>query len=147
MTASACRSTPSGWSAVGFSGRRRLTGSSRSARRSWPICSMGSTGETRFAPGARGPPAERPTQSNRGVANCLTLWLRTLRVPGCEIIGPVVTTPEDLPNDIAALQAALLAERAKRIEGEARTARVEAELAVAKAKASDDQALIAHQQL
>jgi transposase len=59
----------------------------------------------------------------------------------------VVTTPEDLPNDIAALQAALLAERAKRIEGEARTARVEAELAVAKAKASDDQALIAHQQL
>jgi len=58
-----------------------------------------------------------------------------------------VTTPEDLPNDIAALQAALLAERAKRIEGEARTARVEAELAVAKAKASDDQALIAHQQL
>jgi transposase len=59
----------------------------------------------------------------------------------------VVTTPEDLPNDIAALQAALLAERAKRIEGEARTARVEAELAVAKAKASDDQALITHQQL
>jgi transposase len=59
----------------------------------------------------------------------------------------VVTTPEDFPNDIAALQAALLAERAKRIEGEARTARVEAELAVAKAKASDDQALIAHQQL
>jgi len=59
----------------------------------------------------------------------------------------VVTTPEDLPNDIAALQAALLAERAKRIEGEARTARVEAELAVATAKASDDQALIAHQQL
>ncbi len=59
----------------------------------------------------------------------------------------MVTTPEDLPSDIAALRAALLAERAKRIEGEARTARVEAELAVAKAKASDDQALIAHQQL
>ena len=59
----------------------------------------------------------------------------------------MVTTPEDLPDDIAALQAALRAERAKRVEGEARTARVEAELAVAKAKASDDQALIAHQQL
>jgi transposase len=52
----------------------------------------------------------------------------------------VTTTLEDLPDDIAALRAALIAERA-------RAARVEAELAVAKAKASDDQALIAHQQL
>jgi transposase len=51
-----------------------------------------------------------------------------------------VTTTDDLPNDIAALQAALIAERD-------RAARVEAELAVAKAKASDDQALIAHQRL
>jgi transposase len=51
-----------------------------------------------------------------------------------------VTTPETLANDIAALRAALLAERE-------RAARVEAELAVAKAKASDDAALIAHQQL
>jgi transposase len=60
---------------------------------------------------------------------------------------PVTTTPEDLPDDIAALQAALVAERAKRIEEAARAARIEAELAVAKAKASDDQAVIAHQQL
>jgi transposase len=51
-----------------------------------------------------------------------------------------VTTPETLPNDIAALQAALLAERE-------RAARIEAELAVAKARASDDAAVIAHQQL
>jgi len=51
-----------------------------------------------------------------------------------------VTTTDDLPDDIAALQAALIAERA-------RAARVEAELAVAKARASDDQALIAHQRL
>ena len=51
-----------------------------------------------------------------------------------------MTTPETLPDDIAALQAALIAERA-------RAARIEAELAVAKAKASDDQALIAHQRL
>ena len=56
------------------------------------------------------------------------------------IIGPVTTTADDLPNDIAALQAALIAERD-------RAARVEAELAVAQAKASDDQALIAHQRL
>ena len=48
--------------------------------------------------------------------------------------------PHRLPDDIAALQAALIAERA-------RAARVEAELAVAKARASDDQALIAHQRL
>jgi transposase len=59
----------------------------------------------------------------------------------------MTTTPEDLPGDIAALQAALVAERGKRIEDAARAARVEAELAVAKAKASDDQALIARQQL
>jgi transposase len=58
-----------------------------------------------------------------------------------------VTTPETLPDDIAALQAALLAEREKRLEEAARAARIEAELAVAKAKASDDAAVIAHQQL
>ena len=55
--------------------------------------------------------------------------------------------PDDLPDDIAALQTALAAERAKCIEEAARAVRVEAELAVAKAKAADDQALIAHQQL
>src|SRR3954454_15569794 len=47
---------------------------------------------------------------------------------------------EDLPEDIDALRAALLAERA-------RAARVEAELAVSRAKAADDEALIAHQRL
>ncbi|MBA0087694.1 MAG: IS66 family transposase [Acidobacteria bacterium Pan2503] len=52
----------------------------------------------------------------------------------------MTTTADDLPDDIAALQAALIAERA-------RAARVEAELAVAKARASDDQAVIAHQRL
>src|ERR1019366_1794491 len=47
---------------------------------------------------------------------------------------------EAFPNDIDALKAALIAEAA-------RAAHAEAELAVARAKASDDQALIAHQQL
>src|ERR1700721_1081300 len=47
---------------------------------------------------------------------------------------------DDLPDDIDALKTALLAERD-------RAARVAAELAVAQARASDDQALIAHQQL
>ena len=58
-----------------------------------------------------------------------------------------MTTPDTLPDDIAALQAALLAEREKRLEEAARAARIEAELAVAKAKTADDEALIAHQRL
>ena len=52
----------------------------------------------------------------------------------------MVARREDLPEDIDALRAALLAERA-------RAARVEAERAVARAKASDDAVLIAHQRL
>src|SRR3954467_4752877 len=48
--------------------------------------------------------------------------------------------PEDLPEEIDTLRAALLAECA-------RAARVEAELAMARAKASDDEALIAHRRL
>jgi hypothetical protein len=56
----------------------------------------------------------------------------------------MAATRKDLPDDIDALRAALIAERAKRIDEAARAARVEAELAVAKAKASDDAAVIAH---
>jgi len=51
-----------------------------------------------------------------------------------------MATRQDLPEDIDALRAALITERA-------RAARVEAELAIAKAKASDDAAVIAHQRL
>src|ERR1700688_1313303 len=51
------------------------------------------------------------------------------------------------PNDIEALKAALIIERNERIAKAARALHAEAELAVARAKASDDQALIAHQQL
>jgi transposase len=47
---------------------------------------------------------------------------------------------DSVPDNIEALKAALIAERAE-------AARVAAELAVAKAKASDDHALIAHQRL
>ena len=52
----------------------------------------------------------------------------------------MVTAREDLPEDIDALRIALIAERARAV-------RIEAELAVARARASDDAALIAHQQL
>src|SRR5438552_8344903 len=57
-TGSACRFTPSGWSAAGSSGRRRPTVWSRSLRRSWPTCLTGSIGGTRFSPGGRKSPAE-----------------------------------------------------------------------------------------
>ena len=50
------------------------------------------------------------------------------------------SAPEALPDDVAALKAALLAERARSQE-------VVAELAVARAKASEDMALIAAQKL
>lgn len=53
----------------------------------------------------------------------------------------------ELLKDIDALKAALASERRERIADSARMARIEAELAQAKAMASDDQALIAHQQL
>src|ERR1700693_2120745 len=59
----------------------------------------------------------------------------------------MTAAPEALPDDTEALKAALVAERSKRIDEAARAVRVEAELAVAKAKVSDDQALIAHQRL
>jgi transposase len=54
---------------------------------------------------------------------------------------------EAFPNDIEALKAALVAALDERKVEAARALHAEAELAVARAQASDDQALIAHQQL
>ena len=54
---------------------------------------------------------------------------------------------EAFPNDLEALKAALAAARSKSIVEAARAMHAEAKLAVARAKASDDQALIAHQRL
>jgi hypothetical protein len=48
------------------------------------------------------------------------------------------SAPEPLPDDVAALKAVLVAERARRLE-------VAAELAVARAKAAEDMVLIAAQ--
>jgi transposase len=59
----------------------------------------------------------------------------------------MVISPEPLPDDIGSLRAALLAEQTKLIDATARALQVEAELALARAQTSDDQALIAHQQL
>jgi len=55
--------------------------------------------------------------------------------------------PAQLPHDIDALKASLIAERRERAVEATRAAQVAAELASAKAKASDDAALIAHQKL
>ena len=55
-------------------------------------------------------------------------------------LHPMDPAPEPLPDDVAALKAALVAERA-------RSLKVAAELAVARAKASEDMALIAAQKL
>ena len=52
----------------------------------------------------------------------------------------MASTDEALPDDLAALKAALLSATARALQ-------VEAELALAQARASDDQAMIAHQQL
>jgi hypothetical protein len=54
---------------------------------------------------------------------------------------------DSLPDNIEALRMALIAARAEYAAEAARAVEVEAELAVARAKASDDQALIAHQKL
>jgi transposase len=54
---------------------------------------------------------------------------------------------DSLPDNIEVLQMALIAARGEYAAEAARAAQVEAELAVARAKASDDQALIAHQRL
>jgi hypothetical protein len=58
-----------------------------------------------------------------------------------------VTALDALPDDIGALRAALTVAIARADDEAAHAARVEAELAVAKAKTSDDAALIAHQDL
>ena len=53
----------------------------------------------------------------------------------------------DLPDDVEALKAALIAERDRRIVAEADAASAKADAASAKARASDDRALIAHLKL
>ena len=59
----------------------------------------------------------------------------------------MVSVSEALPDDVEALKAALLAERAGRRGATDRALALEAEMAAARARASDDQALIVHQQL
>jgi transposase len=58
----------------------------------------------------------------------------------CDSILPVVSISDALPDDIDALKAALLPATTRALQ-------IEAELAIATARASDDRAMIAHQHL
>lgn len=60
--------------------------------------------------------------------------------PTCDSLRRMDDDRDAVPNDVAALREALAVERAKGLE-------IAAELAVARAKASEDEALIAQQQL
>src|SRR5207302_2434941 len=128
-TGSACRFTPSGWSAAGSSGRRRPTVWSRSLRRSWPTCLTGSIGGTRFSPGGRKSPAEACCWLLRGCG-----FLTHPRVERGGALGDVsVSTPMPLPTDLAEAHVLILRQRE--------------ELAAAAARASGAEALIAHMKL
>src|ERR1700694_1363618 len=127
MTGSACRSMPSGWSTpilMAVAGRRHAGDLSRAA------CLHARRDRLAQSAPHVPPPARRigPTHFCESAAGIYD------SIPGMK------ATFEAVPADIDALRAALIAERD-------RATGVEAELAVAKAKASDDQAVIAHQQL
>src|SRR5271157_338546 len=133
---SACRSTPRGWRKAASCGHRRPMARSAYRRRSCLICSMASTGGIRATPG--GPPApDKPD-------GCI------FQESPAEIYDSIPVVDADLaalPDDIDALKAALTIERARMREVVAERDAGAAELAVARAKASEDLALIAHQKL
>ena len=104
--------------------------------RNWPTCSTESIGAIRVIRFVR-----------NVLDNSLTLHFFTSCPPRFVFYLVMDSGGEAFPNDIAALKAELAAARDRHIIEAARAAYAEAELAVARAKASDDQALIAHQQL
>src|SRR5271169_6287458 len=128
MTASGCRFTPSVWTAASSSGPRRRTVRCRSRRPRWPICWKGSTGEIRKKRGGRRAQADRAKKF--GVSCNLGAPNRCIY----DSIFVMDATRDAVPDDIAALKEVLAIERAKGLE-------IAAELAVARAKASEDTAL------
>src|SRR6266850_137536 len=129
----ACRSMPSAWSMASSSGPPRRPARCRSRRRRWPICSKGSTGDIHDRPGGRRARAEqinlRPS----------SLWGITTQ-PIRDSLPRMDADRKAIPDEVAALREALALERTKALE-------VAAELAVARAKAAEDSALIAQQKL
>jgi hypothetical protein len=123
-----------GWSAADSCGRRRPMAHWQFLRPSSPTCSTASTGETRGIPGGQPAPDKGSIlQESAGRVR------DSLRVMDADLAA--------LPDDIAALKAALAAERVRVREVLAERDAGAAALAVARAKASEDLALIAHQKL
>src|SRR5579863_2870404 len=125
MTASACRFMPRGWRGAVSSGHLHQTVWLESRRRSSLICSMESIGGTRFI------------HSDRSALDNF-MRISFLRVSGPDLcFYPIMDSRfGSLPNDIEALKAALIIARNEQIAEVARAVAAEAELAVARAKAS-----------
>src|SRR6266540_1771334 len=106
MTASACRSTPSGWSAAGSFGRRPRPASFRYQARSSLTCWTESIGEI---PSTRGAP-RRPDEL-RLVDSGRAIYRTNQR--DCVAVAIMAGAADHLPEDTAALKAALIEMRAK----------------------------------
>jgi transposase len=65
----------------------------------------------------------------------------------CAFVLPMDSERSDIPNDLQALRAALVAERDRRIVAETLASAARAEAAAAKAEVSNAEALIAHLKL
>jgi hypothetical protein len=124
-TVSACRSTPSDWSAASSSGRLRQMVSSSSHRRSLPICWRVLTGDIRSGRGGQKLWADCTIVTHCTIAG--------LQAPHLVIPSLAMSATDSLPDDVETLQ------RLLRIR--------DAELGRARAQALSAEALIAHLRL
>src|SRR6267154_885999 len=114
MTASACRCTPSGWSAAGSFGRRPRPASYRSRHRSSLICWTESIGEIPSTHGVRRRPAKPERRKSRTKLRLIDSERAIYRTNqhDCAGVSRMAETA-DLPDDNAALKLALIETRAK----------------------------------
>src|SRR6516164_3795713 len=112
MTASACRSTPSGWSAAGSFGRRPRPVSFRSRCRNSLICWTESIGEI---PSTRG--VRRWRDELRRVDSGDGIYRPNQR--DCAAVAVMAGVADHLPEDTPAPKAALVETRAKLVGAEA----------------------------
>src|SRR5215813_13300085 len=112
MTVLACHSMPSGWSVASSSGPPHRPAQCRSRRRRWPICSRGSTGGIHNRPGGRRARAEHINLRPR------SLWGITTQ-PICDSLRRMDADREAIPDEVAALRETLALERAKAAEDSA----------------------------
>src|SRR5258706_9076388 len=124
MTVSACRSTRRGWRRAASFGRHRPMASLAFRPRSSPICSTESIG------------AIRAIRSGRSVPDrCGRIIFQESAGRFRDSIRLVMTPPDLYTDDIETLRTALVAAHAARLEAEA-------ELAIARARASGAEALV-----